>query len=97
MPPKWNWREAVAIDPDFTNGYALAAAYLKLRQKEKGRYDFDEMEQSLGDKAALHMEFGLAYGNAGFPETPFKSFKGQSPRMQKFARRPLFLGASYLC
>jgi tetratricopeptide (TPR) repeat protein len=88
--------KAVAIDPDFTNGYALAAAYLKLRQKEKAATIFDEMEQSLGDKAALHMEFGLAYGNAGFPEDAIQEFQRTIAEDAKFPGAHYSLGASYL-
>ena len=87
---------AVAIDPDFTNGLALASAYLALRQKEKAVTIFQEMEQSLGDKAALHMQFGLAYGNAGFPEDAIHEFQKTIEKDPRFPGAHYSLGASYL-
>jgi tetratricopeptide (TPR) repeat protein len=87
---------AVAINPDFANGYALASADLALRQKEDAATIFNEMEQSLGDKAALHMQFGLAYGNAGFPEDAAQEFHKTIAEDPKFPGAHYSLGASYL-
>jgi tetratricopeptide (TPR) repeat protein len=87
---------AVAIDPDFTNGYALASAYLVNRQKEKAAAIFMEMQQSLGDNPALHMQFGLAYGNAGFPEDAEQEFQKTIAEDPKLPGAHYSLGASYL-
>ncbi|MGA7831854.1 MAG: tetratricopeptide repeat protein [Terracidiphilus sp.] len=93
---KLQLEKAVAIDPNFTNGYALASAYLALKDKEHAAALFHEMQLSLGDKAALHMEFGLAYGEAGFPEEAIEEFKKTIQRDAKFPGAHYSLGASYL-
>jgi tetratricopeptide (TPR) repeat protein len=95
-PARLELEHAVAIDPDFANGYALASAYLVLRQKENAASIFKEMEQSLGDNAALHMQFGLAYGNAGFPEDAAQEFQKTILEDPKFTGAHYSLGASYL-
>jgi tetratricopeptide (TPR) repeat protein len=88
--------KAVAIEPDFTNGYALASAYLALKDKEHAAGIFDEMQSSLGDKAALHMQFGLAYGEAGFPDEAIQEFQTTIKEDAKFPGAHYSLGASYL-
>jgi tetratricopeptide (TPR) repeat protein len=88
--------KAIAIEPDFTNGYALASAYLALKDKKRAANIFREMEASLGDKAALHMQFGLAYGEAGFPEEAIGEFQKTIQEDAKFPGAHYSLGASYL-
>lgn len=66
---------AVAIQPDFTDGYALASAYLKLKDEDSAAKIFSEMLRSFGDKPGIHLEFGSAYANAGYPEKAIPEFK----------------------
>jgi tetratricopeptide (TPR) repeat protein len=87
---------AVAIEPDFTNGYALASAHLALKDKERAAGIFREMLASFGDKAAVHMQFGLAYGEAGFPEEAIQEFQRTIQEDPKFPGAHYSLGASYL-
>ena len=87
---------AVAIEPDFTNGYALACGYLALGNKERAAAIFHEMEASLGDKAAIHMQFGTAYGEAGFAEEAIHEFQKTIKENPKCPDAHYSLGASYL-
>lgn len=88
--------KAVAIEPDFTNGYALASAHLALKDKKGAAGIFREMLASFGDKAAVHMQFGLAYGEAGFPEEAIREFQRTIQEDAKFPGAHYSLGASYL-
>lgn len=57
---------AVALEPDFEGGYALAIAYLDLEDGKGASKVFAEMIAGLGDSAVLHMEIGRAYLNSDF-------------------------------
>ena len=88
--------KAVAIEPDFTNGYALASAYLAIKDKERAAGIFREMQASFGDKAAIHMQFGLAYGEAEFFEDASREFQKTIEEDPKFPGAHYSLGASCL-
>jgi tetratricopeptide (TPR) repeat protein len=87
---------AVAIEPDFANGYALASAYLALKDKQRAVQVFREMQASFRDKAALHMQFGLAYVQAGFPDDASREFQKAIEEVANFPGAHYSLGASYL-
>jgi len=95
-PAKKELEKAVAIDPDFANGYALASAYLSLKDKARASELFREMQASFGDKPPIHMEFGLAYGEAGFSEEAIQEFQQTIKDDPKFPGAHYSLGASYL-
>src|SRR6266567_3690236 len=59
---------AVAKDPTFEHGYLLAIAYLDLKAPDRAATVFKEMLAGFGDNAAIHMDFGRAYAEAGYPE-----------------------------
>jgi tetratricopeptide (TPR) repeat protein len=95
-PARKELEKAVAIEPDFANGYALASAHLALKDKERAAIIFREMLASFGDKAAVHMQFGLAYGEAGFSEEAIREFRRTIQEDAKFPGAHYSLGASYL-
>ncbi|HEX3435276.1 MAG TPA: tetratricopeptide repeat protein [Pseudacidobacterium sp.] len=57
---------AVALEPDFEDGYALATACLDMEDKPCSIKVFSEMQTAFGDTAVIHKVFGLAYGNSDF-------------------------------
>lgn len=57
---------AVALEPTFENGYALAVACLDLDDGKCAAKVFAEMLSSFGDTAIIHREFGRAYGGSDF-------------------------------
>ena len=59
---------AVALEPDFENGYALAVACLDMQDKACAVNVFAEMLAAFGDTAIIHRQFGLAYGNSDFKQ-----------------------------
>lgn len=87
---KQELEKAVALDPNFTNGYALAQQYLKLKDRDAASTIFAEMLKGLGDTAELHMNFGRAYAQAGYPEQGIQEFK------LALAKDPANVGAHYL-
>ena len=83
------FEKAVALDPDFEDGYALAVACLALEDKAGATMVFDEMLAGLGDTAEMHMEMGRAYLNSDFQNQA-------APEFQKaLAIDPQFPGAHY--
>jgi tetratricopeptide (TPR) repeat protein len=81
--------KAVALDPGFDNGYALAVACLDLDDQKCAVQLFNEMQASFGDRPALHMAFGRAYGNSDFAPRAITEFK------KAIAENPRYPGAHY--
>jgi tetratricopeptide (TPR) repeat protein len=93
---KKEFEKAVALDPNFENGYALATADLALADKSGAERIFKEMLAGFGDTAALHMQIGLAYGNADDPEEAIREFKRTIAEDNKYPGAHYSLGAAYL-
>lgn len=75
---------AVALDPNFENGYGLAVVCLDLDDEKCAVQLFSEMLTSYGDSPAIHMAFGRAYGNSDFAPLAVVEFKkaiAQDPRL----------------
>jgi tetratricopeptide (TPR) repeat protein len=87
---------AVALDSTFENGYALAQVNLALSDTKAAAKLFAEMQGGFGDGAAIHMDFGRAYGEADFPEQAILEFKKVIAKDDKFPGAHYSLGASYL-
>jgi tetratricopeptide (TPR) repeat protein len=87
---------AVAISPTFENQYALAQAYLAMLDKNSAAKLFARMLAQFGDSAQIHMQFGLAYANADFPDEAISEFKKTLARNDTLLDAHYSLGASYL-
>jgi tetratricopeptide (TPR) repeat protein len=87
---------AVAISPNFENQYALAQAYLAMLDKNSAAKLFAKMLVQFGDSAKIHMQFGLAYANADFPDEAIPEFKKTIARDDQLLDAHYSLGASYL-
>jgi tetratricopeptide (TPR) repeat protein len=87
---------AVALQPDFANGSALAAAYLKLKDEDHAAKIFAEMLASFGDNSEIHLQFGTAYANAGFPEKAVPEFQKAIAENGMLPGAHYSLGAAYL-
>ena len=81
--------EAVALDPNFENGFALAVACLDLDDEKCAAQVFGEMQAAFGDTPAIHMTFGRAYGNSDFAPQAVLEFK------KVIAMAPRYPGAHY--
>ena len=84
-----HFEAAVALEPSFEDGYALAIASLDLNDGEAATKIFAEMITGLGDTAQLHVEFGRAYLNSDFATKAAPEFE------RAIALDPKLPGAHY--
>lgn len=87
---------AVAQDSTFEHGYLLGLAYLKLKAPDRATTVFEEMRAGFDDTAAIHMQFGRAYAEAGYPEQGIQEFKKVIAKDDKYPGAHYSLGAAYL-
>jgi tetratricopeptide (TPR) repeat protein len=87
---------AVALDPSYEDGLALATAYLALADTKDAETLFAEMSKGFGDKAAIHLDFGRAYGEAGYPDKAIVEFEEAIARDETLPEAHYGLGASYM-
>lgn len=87
---------AVALDPTYENGYALATTDLALKDKDAAAQLFSEMLAGFGDSAKLHMDFGRAYAVGGYPEEAIDEFRKAIAEDDKLPGAHYSLGASYI-
>jgi tetratricopeptide (TPR) repeat protein len=87
---------AVTREPTFEHGYLLGIAYLKRKSPDRATTVFAEMLAGLGDTPAIHMEFGRAFAEAGYPEQGITEFKKTLAKDDKFPGAHYSLGAAYL-
>jgi tetratricopeptide (TPR) repeat protein len=80
---------AVALEPSYASEYDLAVVCLDLDDEQCAVHNFDGVEASSGDRPALHMQFGLAYGNSDFAPRAVTEFK------KALAENPRYPGAHY--
>lgn len=81
--------KAVELDPSFANNYDLAVVCLDLDDGTCASQIFDKLESSYGDTPALHMQFGLAYGNSDFVPKAIAEFS------KVIAENPRYPGVHY--
>lgn len=93
---KQQLERAVALDPDFENGYALAIVELKLKDLEAASTIFAEMQKGIGDTAEIHMRFGRAYAETGYSQQAIHEFQKALAKDSKIAGAHYSLGATYL-
>ena len=84
-----HFEAAVALDPSFEDGYALAIACLDLNDGEGADRIFHEMIAGLGDTAPLRVEIGRAYLNSDFQQKAAPEFE------RAIALDPKLPGAHY--
>lgn len=87
---------AVALDPNYKNGLALATAYLALSDTKNALKLFKEMSAGFGNTATIHLDFGRAYAEAGNPDLAIVEFKEAIALNPRLPEAHYCLGASYL-
>jgi tetratricopeptide (TPR) repeat protein len=87
---------AVALDPDFEDGYALTVACLDLGDGACADTMVCEMTRGLGDSAALHMAFGRAFLNSDFQQQSLPQFQQAVADDPKLAQAHYMLAVAYL-
>ncbi len=88
--------KAVALDPDFQNGYDLAVACLNLEDQKCAEKLFAEMKSGYGNKAILHMFFGQAYMDSDFQSKAVGEFEQAVALDGKLPGAHYSLAAAYL-
>jgi tetratricopeptide (TPR) repeat protein len=68
-------QKAVDLDSSFANRYDLAVVCLDQDDGECVASNFQALKQSFGDTPAIHMQFGLAYGNSDFAPQAIDEFR----------------------
>jgi tetratricopeptide (TPR) repeat protein len=87
---------AVALDPNYADGLALARADLSLKQETQAATIFHEMLKGFGDTAQLHMDIGLQYAETDYSEQAAAEFKKAIAENDKLPGAHYSLGAAYL-
>ncbi|MHB1957514.1 MAG: tetratricopeptide repeat protein [Acidobacteriaceae bacterium] len=87
---------AVALDPNYPDGLALARADLALKQEQEASTVFSEMLKGFGDTAQLHMDIGLQYAETDHSEQAAEEFKKAIAENDKLPGAHYSLGAAYL-
>jgi tetratricopeptide (TPR) repeat protein len=87
---------AVALEPNYKNGLALATAYLALSNTKDATRVFNEMIRAFGDKAAIHLDIGRALAEAGYPDLAIPEFDKAISKDPTLPEAHYCLGASYL-
>lgn len=93
---KQELEKAVALDPNFEDGYALAVTCLDMDDGKCAERIFSEMEASFGDTALLHMQFGRAYSQSDFPQKAVAELKKTIAEDPRMPQAHYLLAASYL-
>jgi tetratricopeptide (TPR) repeat protein len=86
---------AVGLDPSFDNSYNLAVACLDMDDEKCADKLFTGMEATYGDTPALHMQFGLAWGQSDFGPRAEEEFKKVIAEDPKFPEAHYCLAATY--
>ena len=90
------FEDAVAAEPNFEHGLALAGAYLWAKDEPNATRVFTEMVKSFGASPEILIQIGTAYAQAGYPEQAITEFKKVIARNPKFPGAHYSLGAAYL-
>ncbi len=85
--------KVLVLAPDFDSARALGLTYLYLKQPERAKLLFEEMQTSLQkDSAELHILFGQAYEQTNYPLEAEREFKRALEINPKQAKANFFLG-----
>ena len=66
---------AIVLEPDLDAAYTLGMTYLRLKQIERAKLLFEEIQAALKNSAAAHLLFGRAYEETGFSDEAEREFK----------------------
>ena len=76
----------IVIAPDFDTAYTLGLTYLQLKQIDRARLLFEEMQTALKNSADLHVLIGQAYEQTGYypeAEAELKQALSINPKIQR--------------
>jgi tetratricopeptide (TPR) repeat protein len=76
--------------------YALATAYLNLKDTDKAAIIFKQLSAATGDRASLYIMTGRAYQNAGMMDDAVREFTHAAQLDAKSSRAHYFIGLLYM-
>lgn len=83
---------AIVLQPDFDAAYTLGMTYLQLRQVERAKLLFEEMQIALKKNASLNVLFGQAFEETNYPLEAEREFKRAIATDPKMAGGHFYLG-----
>lgn len=83
---------AVVLHPDLDAAYTLGMTYLRLKQIERAKLLFEEMQSALSKSAHAHLLFGRAFEETGFSTEAEKEFRKAIAVDDKAPRAHFYLG-----
>ncbi len=89
-------QDAFDMDPSFTNGRAVATAYLALADEKGAANIFAKLQRIYGDTAENHINFGRVYGAGNYPDDAIAEFKKAIAMNDRLPREHYLLGVSCL-
>jgi tetratricopeptide (TPR) repeat protein len=89
-------KKSVVLQDDFETAYFLGIAYLKAKKVPEASAWFSELQNRVGDSAALHVLFGRAYTVTHFPEPAVAEFRKAISRDPNYPRAHSLLGYASL-
>ncbi len=85
--------KVLLLAPDFDAALALGITYLHLKQPDRAKLLFEELQISLGkDTPDIHVSFGQAYEQTNYPLEAEREFKRALAIDPKHPRASFFLG-----
>lgn len=91
-----HFEAAVALEPNFENGYALGVACLDMEDGKCAAKVFAEMLESFGDSAVIHQEFGRAYSGSDFQQEAIEEYQKAIAKDDRLPGVHYALAAMYL-
>ena len=83
---------ATVLQPDFDTAYLLGQTYLQLKQNDRAKLLFEEMEVAIKNNAELHLLFGKAYEDTNYPREAESEYKQALAIDPKVSRGHFHLG-----
>ena len=90
------YEKSILLHDDIEVSYALASAYLALRENDKAAAVFKKMELNTPNRASVHVMAGRAYEGAGMSAEAEREYKSAISIDPKASRGHYFLGLFYL-
>ncbi|HLA11842.1 MAG TPA: tetratricopeptide repeat protein [Pyrinomonadaceae bacterium] len=83
---------ALVLEPDLDAAYTLGMTYLRLKQIERAKLLFEEIQGALNNSANAHLLFGRAYEETGFSDEAEREFKKAIAIDDRAPRAHFYLG-----
>lgn len=88
--------QSLELQSNVIVAYALATAYLNLKETDKAQIIFKQLTDATGDRASLHIMIGRAYQNAGMMDDAVREFNRAAAIDAKGSRAHYFVGLLYM-